>query len=92
MERGMRALLSPNEETALRHVATGLAHPTSSKTGHIERLKKLGLVTEDDGLLRLTETGRARYATLPKAEPLYKAGSGDKVNQALTEYFRSARR
>jgi len=91
MERGMRALLSPNEETALRHVATGLAHPTSSKTGHIERLKKLGLVAEDDGRLRLTETGRERYATLAKANPLHQASSEDKVNKALTEYFRSLR-
>jgi hypothetical protein len=65
MERGLRAPLSPNEELALRHVATGLAHPTSASTGDIERLKKLGLVVQVDGELHLTTLGRDRYAKLP---------------------------
>ncbi|HEV3494303.1 MAG TPA: hypothetical protein VG224_27110 [Reyranella sp.] len=65
MERGLRAPLSPNEELALRHVATGLAHPTSASTGDIERLKKLGLIVQVDGELRLTAIGRDRYAKLP---------------------------
>ena len=88
MERGLRAPLSPNEELALRHVATGLAHPTSASTGNLERLKKLGLVVQVDGELRLTATGRDRYAKLPSARLLYKASSTDKVDEALAKFFR----
>jgi hypothetical protein len=65
MERGFRAPLSPNEELALRHVATGLAHPTSAPRGNVERLKNLGLVVQVDGELRLTAIGRDRYVNLP---------------------------
>jgi hypothetical protein len=92
MERGLRAPLSPNEELALRHVATGLAHPTSASTGNVERLKKLGLVVQVDGELRLTATGRDRYAKLPSTELLYKASSTDKVDEALAKFFNNVRR
>jgi hypothetical protein len=92
MERGIRAPLSPNEELALRHVATGLAYPTSATKGDVERLKKLGLVVQVDGELRLTATGRDRYVKLPSSELLYKASSTDKVDEALAKFFNGVRR
>jgi hypothetical protein len=55
----------PAQKSQLRHVATGLAHPTSASEGAIERLKKLGLVVQVDGELRLTAVGRDRYVKLP---------------------------
>jgi hypothetical protein len=88
MERGLRAPLSPNEELALRHVATGLAHPTSASQGDIARLKKLGLIVQVDGELRLTAIGRDRYAKLASTELLDKASSTDKVDEALAKFFR----
>jgi hypothetical protein len=92
MERGLRAPLSPNEELALRHVATGLAHPTSASKGDVERLKKLVLGVQVDGELRLTAIGRDRYLKLPGTELLYKASSTDKVDEALAKFFTSVRR
>jgi hypothetical protein len=87
MERGLLAPLSPNEELALRHVASGLAYPTSASKGDVERLKKLGLVVQVDGELRLTAIGRDRYVKLPSL-----LSSTDKADQALVIIFNNVRR
>jgi hypothetical protein len=92
MKRGIRAPLSPNEEVALRRVATGLAQPASSPSRDLEHLKKLGLIVEVDGILSLTSVGRDRCAKLPSAVPPYKASSADKVDEALATFFDQARR
>jgi hypothetical protein len=66
MDRSLRAPLSPHEELALRRIAIGAAAPPSPE---VERLKKLGLVEDDDVAVRLTEAGRERHAQLPDAPP-----------------------
>ncbi|HEX9556188.1 MAG TPA: hypothetical protein VF991_06810 [Reyranella sp.] len=76
MERGLRAPLSPNEEVALRRIATGVAQPSGRE---IERLKQLGLVESADEALCLSETGRERYARLPDAAPPQDAASADRL-------------
>ena len=87
MERGLLAPLSPNEELALRHVASGLAYPTSASKGDVERLKKLGLIAQVDGELCLTAIGRDRYARLPS---LWR--STDEADQALAKISNNVRR
>jgi hypothetical protein len=62
MERGLRAPLSPNEEKALRRVAHGISKPKHLRDVSIARLKRLALVEEQDGRIRLTELGIQRFA------------------------------
>jgi hypothetical protein len=82
----------PERRTRIGHVATGLAYPTSATKGDVGWLKKLGLVVQVDGELRLTATGRDRYVKLPSSELLYKASSTDKVDEVLAKFFNSGRR
>ena len=62
MERGLLAPLSPNEEKALRRVAHGISKPKHLRDASIARLKRLALVEEQDGRIRLTELGAQRFA------------------------------
>lgn len=62
MERGLRAPLSPNEEQALRRIAHGISRPKHLRDASITRLKRLALVEEQDGRIRLTELGVQRFA------------------------------
>jgi hypothetical protein len=60
MDRGLRAALSPKEESALQKVA--LAHPQAAEMRGVDvrRLTSLSLIEERDGKLELTETGVRR--------------------------------
>ena len=62
MERGLLAPLSQNEEQALRRVAHGIAKPKHLRAASIVRLKRLSLVEEQDGRIRLTDLGAQRCA------------------------------
>lgn len=63
MERGLLAPLSPNEEKALRRVAHGISKPKHLRDESVERLKRLALVEEQDGRIRLTALGAQRVAS-----------------------------
>jgi hypothetical protein len=69
MERGLLAPLSPNEEQALRRVAHGISKPKHLHDASIARLKRLALVEEQDGRIRLTELGVQRFADVRVAAP-----------------------
>jgi hypothetical protein len=60
--RGLRAPLSPREETALLRVARGGVFLQDLASEHLRRLTLLELVQEIDGKLALTELGRERVA------------------------------
>jgi hypothetical protein len=60
MERGLLAPLSPNEQTALRRVANGISKPKHLSAASIVRLKRLALVEEREGRIRLTPLGAMR--------------------------------
>jgi hypothetical protein len=65
MDRGLAALLSPNEEVTLRRVAYGIAKPEDLQPSHVARLKRLTLIEDRDGTLFVTQTGRRRLADAP---------------------------
>jgi hypothetical protein len=60
MERGLLAPLSPNEQTALQRVANGISTLNHLRLDSVERLKRLALVEESDGCIRLTVLGQER--------------------------------
>ena len=60
MERGLLAPLSPNEQTALRRVAGGISRPKHLRPSSVARLKRLALVEEHEGRIRLTPLGHER--------------------------------
>ncbi len=61
MTRGLLAPLSPNEQTALSKVAKGISDFGKLRPTSIERLKRLALVEECEGSLRLTALGVQRH-------------------------------
>jgi hypothetical protein len=68
MERGLLAPLSPNEQTALRRVANGISKPKHLSAVSVARLKRLDLVEERDGRIRLTPLGALRCGSdLPRS-------------------------
>ena len=73
MERGLLAPLSPNEQTALQRVANGITKLQHLRSSSVERLKRLALVEESDGRIRLTALGQQRFraeaATAPPHAP-----------------------
>lgn len=69
MERGLIAPLSPNEEKALRRVAHGISKPKHLRDVAIARLKRLSLVEEQNGRIRLTDLGVQRFADGRAATP-----------------------
>jgi hypothetical protein len=60
MANGLLAALSPNEDTTLRRIANGDAHPRSLREADVTRLKRLGLVEESRTGLALSLTGQQR--------------------------------
>ena len=60
MERGLLAPLSPNEHAALRRVAGGISKPKHLSPTSVTRLKRLALIEESEGRIRLTALGKAR--------------------------------
>ena len=60
MERGLLVPLSPNEHAALRRVADGISKPKHLRPASVARLKRLSLVEESEGRIRLTALGRER--------------------------------
>ncbi|WP_428672015.1 hypothetical protein [Reyranella sp.] len=66
MVRGLRAPLSPREESALLRVAQGNAGAHDVADEYFRRLVLLELVQEIDGKLVLTELGRERVAPKPE--------------------------
>ena len=60
MERGLLVPLSPNEHAVLRRVAGGISKPKYLRPSSVVRLKRLALVEESEGRIRLTALGRAR--------------------------------
>ncbi|CAN5650974.1 hypothetical protein BH10PSE6_BH10PSE6_35600 [soil metagenome] len=80
MQRGLLAPLSPNEQTALGRVASGITKPNDLRATSVERLKRLALVEEHEGRIRLTALGEQRcladMPALPTAAPAAHAGSG----------------
>jgi hypothetical protein len=60
MDRGLRAQLSPNEETALRKIAVGSMDRDDISPAHLKQLFALELIEARDGIWRLTERGAAR--------------------------------
>lgn len=69
MERGLLAPLSPNEESALRRVANGISKPKHLHAELVARLKRLALVEEHDGRIRLTTLGAQRCAGTKSPAP-----------------------
>jgi hypothetical protein len=63
MKRGLLAPLSPYEQTALRRVANGISKPDELRVTAVARLKRLALVEERDGRIRLTPLGTERCRT-----------------------------
>jgi hypothetical protein len=61
MERGLLAPLSPNEHAALRRVAGGISKPKHLRPSSVARLKRLALVEENEGRIRLTALGKERW-------------------------------
>ena len=59
MDRGLRAQLSPREETALLKIAGGSPFD-QIQLAHLKQLVALQLVEERDGRWGLTAMGRAR--------------------------------
>ena len=60
MERGLLAPLSPNEQTVLRRVADGISNAKHLRPSSVARLKRLALVEEHEGRIRLTPLGQDR--------------------------------
>jgi hypothetical protein len=63
--RSLLAQLSPNEENTLRRIARGTHGPLED---HVAKLKRLALVEEINGALRLTDVGIQRHANLDRPE------------------------
>ncbi len=62
MDRGLRARLSSNEETALHRIAAG-SDGSGIPSAHLSRLAALWLVQSRDGRWELTDYGTLRATT-----------------------------
>jgi hypothetical protein len=67
MERGIAVPLSADEEVTVRRIVLGIVPPDALRADHVNRLIRLNLVEERDGLLALTDTGKEPYHALPRA-------------------------
>ena len=65
MERGLKALLSPNEEVSFRRIALGITKAKLLPARDVAYLIHLCLVDENEGRLKLSDLGRERYRGLP---------------------------
>jgi hypothetical protein len=61
MARGLRALLSPNEELTLHRVALGIALARDLSAANLQRLRNLGLIEDRGDRFVLTALGRERH-------------------------------
>jgi hypothetical protein len=66
MDRGLKAPLSPHEESTLRRVALGISKAELLPARDVAHLIRLCLIDEKDGRLSLTALGRQRYQALPR--------------------------
>jgi len=82
--RGILAPLSPHEEITLRRVALGFGVRDHLPSQHIRRLEQLALVEEADGVLRLTELGLQRYASLERPVKWDSDSGAEDVSRLLT--------
>ena len=64
MERGLKALLSPNEEVSFRRIALGITKAKLLPARDVAYLIHLCLVDENEGRLKLSDLGRERYRGL----------------------------
>jgi hypothetical protein len=85
MERGLIAPLSPHEEVTLRRIALGISKARQLPPSDVAHLIRLCLVADNEGRLSLTDIGRERYRTLPKA-----AGMTAVADESETKHDRSA--
>ena len=69
-ERAMAVPLTPDEARALRRVANGSGQPPPASSPDVQQLKKLRLVEEVGGVLRLTVIGQDLAAQLSQADAL----------------------
>jgi hypothetical protein len=77
MEWGLRVVLSPNEERALRRIAQGMMLTAGMEPHHLARLRQLALIEETGTDFRLTDLGRHRLAmrgAAPRTSPSDKPG------------------
>jgi hypothetical protein len=86
MERGLKAPLSPHEESTLRRIALGIAEANLFAQRDVAYLVRLGLVDETAGQLRLTDSDRERYQGLPNG-----ASPSDEADAALRRHLLQAR-
>lgn len=70
MERATAVPLTPDEARALRRVADGAAQPALASSPDVRQLRKLRLVEEVGGVLRLTVIGQDLAAQLSQADAL----------------------
>jgi hypothetical protein len=86
MEGGLKAPLSPHEESTLRRIALGIAEAKLFVQRDVAYLVRLGLVDETAGQLRLTDSGHERYQGLPNG-----ASPSDEADDALRHHLLRAR-
>jgi hypothetical protein len=82
--RGILAPLSPHEEITLRRVALGFGRRDHLPSQHIRRLEQLALIEEAAGVLRLTELGLQRYASLDRPVKWTDDTAAEDVSRLLT--------
>jgi hypothetical protein len=63
-ERGLRAQLSPNDESTLLQLSLSVLDQDSLRASNLEHLIALRLVEARDGVLRLTPMGVLRVKNL----------------------------
>jgi len=90
MSRSLDAPLSPNEEVTLRRVALGISPMKDLAPRDLMRLKSLALVEIDAGVARLTDFGRQRYSTLPRAGGARDLSSYEAMVAAVGERLRKS--
>jgi hypothetical protein len=88
MSRSLDAPLSPNEEVTLRRVALGISPMKDLAPRDLTRLTALSLVEIDAGIARLTEVGRQRYRSLPRAGSTNDVSSYESMIAAVGERLR----
>ncbi len=69
MVNGLLAALSPNEDSTLRRIANGDAHPRSLRERDVARLKRLALIEESRMGLTLSLLGQQRLGGIRPTPP-----------------------
>jgi hypothetical protein len=81
---GLRALLSPSEEVALRRVALGATDGLAP--AHVQRLRHLNLIEPDRSAWRLTALGQQRFKALSASGRWPSGGASDDIEQILGKF------